>query len=113
MKDNAIKKIIQQFIKATNAFDVDAALALFAANAVIDDVSVGQEFRNKSGVRNYLERFFVGYNTLTKLESLELINEQQIRAQVDFTGDFGHETGALNFIFNGDGLIVRIDAHLD
>lgn len=113
MKDKDIEKIIRQFIKATNAFDVKTALTLFAADAVIDDVSVGSAFKNTAGVRNYLEKFFVGYNTVTKLESLEVLNKMQANAQVDFTGDFGHETGGLKVTINAEGLIIGIDAHLD
>ena len=113
MKKVTIETIIQQFITVTNNFDVKTALTLFAKNAVIDDVSVGQKFKNTVGVRNYLEKFFVGYNTLTKLESLKLISKTQALAQVDFTGDFGHETGGLNFTMNADGLIVSVEAHLD
>jgi len=113
MKTISIKKIIQQFISATNAFDVKAAFALFAKDAVIDDVSVGEKFKNTAGVRNYVEKFFVGYHTVTKLESLKVLNDRQAKAQVEFTGDFGHETGGLNVTINDDGLIVKIDAHLD
>ena len=108
-----MKKIIRQFIKATNAFDVEAALKLFAPDAVIDDVSVGETFTNTPGVRRYLEKFFVGYNTVTRLESVEVLDNRNARAQVDFTGDFGHETGGLNFTLNSDGLITRINAYLD
>jgi ketosteroid isomerase-like protein len=113
MKETNIKKIIQQLIKATNAFDVKAALTLFAADAVIDDVSVGEKFKNTAGVRNYLDKFFVGYHTVTRLESLEVINDRQANAQVDFTGDFGHETGSLKVTLNKDGLIIAIAADLD
>jgi ketosteroid isomerase-like protein len=113
MKEIDIKKIIQQFITATNEFDVKAALALFTEDAVIDDVSVGEKFKNTTGVRKYLEKFFVGYHTVTKLESVNVLNNQQAQTQVDFTGDFGHETGALNITINIDGLITAIDAHLD
>lgn len=42
MEDLNIKTIIQQFIDAANAFDVKQALTLFAKDAIIDDVSVGQ-----------------------------------------------------------------------
>ena len=113
MKEISIKKVIQEFISATNEFDVKAALALFADDAVIDDVSVGKKFKNVAGVREYLEKFFVGYHTVTKLESVNVLNKQQAKARVDFTGDFGHEMGGLNFIINSNGLITAIDAHLD
>ncbi len=113
MKKLLIEKIIQQFIKSTNEFDVKAALSLFAHGAVIDDVSVGEKFKNTAGVRKYVTKFFVGYHTVTKLESLKVINDRNAKAQVDFTGDFGHETGSLNVTINSDGLITAIDAHLD
>jgi len=113
MKEVNIKKIIQQFIKATNAFDVEAALTLFANDAVIDDVSVGEKFKNTAGVRKYIEKFFVGYHTVTKLESLKVLNDNYAMVQVDFTGDFGHETGGLNVTINTNGLIISIDAYLD
>jgi ketosteroid isomerase-like protein len=108
-----MKKLIQQFIKATNAFDVEAALALFAHDAVIDDVSVGEKFVNRAGVRKYLKNFFVGYHTVTKLVSVEVLADRHAKAQVDFTGDFGHETGGLDVTINSDRLIVAVDAYLD
>ena len=113
MKEFNINKIIKQFIKLSNAFDVETTLTLFADNAVIDDVSVGEKFKNTTGVRKYLEKFFVGYKTVTKLESVEVIDNLNANAQVDFTGDFGHETGALNFTLNTDGLITGIGAYLN
>ncbi|MDN5283743.1 MAG: hypothetical protein JWR38_17 [Mucilaginibacter sp.] len=113
MKETDIEKNIRQLIDATNAFDVEAALQLFADNAVIDDVSVGEKFKNIKGVRKYIETFFVGYHTVTKLESLTILDNGQAKVQVDFTGDFGHETGGLNVTFNTDGLITAIDAYLD
>jgi ketosteroid isomerase-like protein len=113
MKEINMKKIIKQFISATNAFDVEAALTLFANDAVIDDVSVGEKFKNTSGVRKYLEKFFVGYKTVTKLESVEVSDNRNAKAKVDFTGGFGHETGGLNFTFNPAGFITTINAYLD
>ena len=108
-----MKKLIQQFIKATNAYDVDAALALFAPDAVIDDVSVGEKFVNTAGVRKYLEKFFVGYHTVTKLESLEVLDDRRAKVHLDFTGDFGHETGGLDLTINSDRRIFSVNAFLD
>jgi len=113
MKKVDMNKIMKQFIKATNAFDVDVALKLFADDAVIDDVSVGEKFKNSKGVRTYLEKFFVGYHTVTRLESLEILDDRHAKAQVDFTGNFGHETGVLSVTINTSGLIIAIDAYLD
>lgn len=113
MEKKTIEETVRQFINVTNEFDVDTALQLFAENAIIDDESVGDKFQNTAGVRKYLETFFVGYKTVTRLESLEVINENYAKAKVDFKGNFGHETGGLNITLNPDGLIEVIDAYLD
>ena len=107
-----MEKIIDKLIASTNLFDVKAALALFSSKAVIDDVSVGKKFKGTTGVREYLEEYFVGYHTVTKLDSLEVLDAQHANARVDFTGDFGHEKGILNVTIGRDGLIVAIDAAL-
>lgn len=36
-----MQKLVESFITTANAFDVEGALSLFAADTVIDDVSVG------------------------------------------------------------------------
>ena len=108
-----MQKLVETFIQTSNAFDIEGALALFAADAVIDDVSVGDAFTGKDGVRLYLERFFVGYNTASRLLSLEVLDNLHGTARLDFTGDFGHEIGILRFAINANGLIERIDADLE
>jgi hypothetical protein len=65
-----MQKLVEDFIRTTNGFDIEAALSLFASSPVIDDVSVGDAFKDRDGVRLYLERFFVGYNTASRLLSL-------------------------------------------
>lgn len=108
-----MQKLVETFIRAANAFDVAAALTLFATDAVIDDVSVGDAFVGTDGVRDYLERFFVGYNTSSKLLSLDQLDGSHANVRLDFTGDFGHEVGTLRIAINPDGLIERIDADLE
>ncbi|MDF2438220.1 MAG: hypothetical protein K0Q95_2596 [Bacteroidota bacterium] len=112
-KSANIKRIIKEFVSFANKFDVDSAIELFAKDAVIDDESVGTKFSNIAGVRNYLDRFFVGYKTVTKIISLKILSESSAIAKVDFTGDFGHETGALTFTVNSKSQITKIDAYLD
>ncbi|WP_233161579.1 MULTISPECIES: nuclear transport factor 2 family protein [unclassified Achromobacter] len=107
------RKLVDAFIQATNAFDVDGALALFTSDAVIDDVSVGDAFVGTEGIRLYLTQFFVGYKTVSQLLSIEQTDDRHIVVRLDFTGDFGHETGRLKIAVDGDGLIKRIDADLD
>ncbi len=108
-----MQELIRNFIETTNAGDVDGALSLFAPDAVIDDVSVGDTFVGREGVRLYLERFFVGYNTFSKLLSIETTDDHHANVHLDFTGDFGHETGTLKIAVNSNGLIERADADLD
>ena len=100
-------------ISTTNAGDVDAALELFAPDAVIDDPSTGHCFKGHPGIRRYIEQFFVGYHTVTRLLSLENLGAGCARVRVDFTGDFGHEIGLLDMSVDAAGTIVRIDASLE
>jgi ketosteroid isomerase-like protein len=112
-KNETLYPTVKAFISATNAFDIEAALALFTPQAVIDDPSTGERFDGHLGIREYLERFFVGYHTVTRLLSVAALSENRLRVRVDFTGDFGHEIGLLDLSLNCDGLIVRIDADLE
>jgi len=108
-----MNKLVDTFIHTTNAFDVEATLALFTADAVIDDVSVGSAFIGADGIRRYLEQFFVGYNTASRLLSLERLGDRVAVARIDFTGDFGHEIGSLKITTDAGGLVERIDADLE
>lgn len=108
-----MQKLVDTFIRSANAFDVEGALALFTFDAVIDDVSVGNAFVGTEGIRLYLEQFFVGYKTASKLLSFEQLDNFNAVVRLDFTGDFGHEIGALKITINPDGLIERIDADLE
>lgn len=105
--------VVERFVAAANAFDVDAALALFAAGAVITDISVGDTFAGTSGVRRYLEQYFVGYHTVSRIISVDVVSEVRAKVQLDFTGDFGHETGVLDVTIDSDGLIATVAADLD
>lgn len=108
-----MEKLVKQFIRFANAFDIERTLALFTPDAVIDDVSVGSAFIGAEGIRRYLEQFFAGYKTASKLLSLEQPRDMVAIARIDFTGDFGHEIGSLQFQANAAGLIERIDADLE
>jgi hypothetical protein len=108
-----MQKIVESFIRTANAFDVDGALSLFSSDAVTDDVSVGDAFVGRDGVRDYLERFFVGYHTKSELLSLERLDDFNAAIRLDLKGDFGHEIGVLKITVNADGLIQRIDADLE
>lgn len=108
-----MEKLVDQFIRLANAFDVEGTLALYTSDAVIKDVSVGNVFAGIEGIRRYLEQFFIGYNTASKLLSLEQPRNLVALVRVDFTGTFGHAIGSLRFQANTAGLIERIDADLE
>lgn len=105
--------VVEAFISGANAGNVEAVLKLFAPDAVIDDPSTGQCFDGHIGICTYMEQFFVGYHTVTRLLSLEHLGQGQARVRVDFTGDFGHEIGLLDMSVDEGGTIVRIDASLE
>jgi ketosteroid isomerase-like protein len=108
-----VRQSANAFIAATNAGDVDAALKLFAPDALLDDPSTGHCFEGHAGIRAYIEQFFVGYHTVTRLLSFERLGIGLARVRVDFTGDFGHEIGLLDMSVDAAGTIVRIDASLE
>lgn len=107
-----LRTLAEQFIAATNASDVGAALALFTENAVIDDPSTGHRFDGHAGIRTYVERYFIGYRTVTTLLSLHRRDDRHAQVRADFRGDFGHEIGLLDFTLIAGGKIERIDAEL-
>lgn len=82
-------------------------------STVIDDVSVGEAFVGAEGVRHYIERFFVGYNTRSELLSIDNLDDFNAVVRLDFTGDFGREIGTLKIAIDASGLIARIDADLE
>lgn len=104
---------IERLLNATNAFAIDQALALFASDAKIDDPSVGQVFEGHAGIRDYLGKFFVGYNTYSRLLSSDVKGDGQISIRLDFTGDFGHEIGVLDISFDENQQICHIRADLE
>lgn len=55
----------------------------------------------------------VGYHTVSKILSISTLGRRCVRARLDFTGDFGHETGWLDISIDKGGLIEAIDADLD
>ena len=108
-----LRQVAGALIAATNAFAVEQVLGLFAHDAVIDDPSTGHRVDGHAGIRRYVEQYFVGYQTVTRLLSMQRIGPQRARVRVDFTGDFGHEIGNLDITVDALGLIARLDADLE
>ena len=108
-----LRRVADALIAATNAFAVEQVLGLFAHDAVIDDPSTGHRFDGHAGMRRYVERYFVGYQTGTRFLSMQRTGPQRARVRVDFTGDFGHEIGNLDITVDAQGLIAQLDADLE
>jgi ketosteroid isomerase-like protein len=108
-----MQDLIERLFAATNAFDVEATVKLFAPDAILDDSSVGEKFEGQAGIRRYLEQYFVDYNTVSTVLSVEPSGERRIRARVDFTGDFGHEIGFFDIEAGADGRIVSLVTYLE
>ncbi|MGF6231533.1 ketosteroid isomerase-like protein [Inquilinus ginsengisoli] len=75
MTARTLRETADALIAATNAFDVNTALAPFHADAVIDDPSTGHRFDGHPGIRDYVERYFIGYHSVTRFLSIETIGE--------------------------------------
>jgi len=107
------RTVVRTLIATTNAFDIDATLALFSPDAVIHDVSVGKRFIGHAGISDYLKLYFVDYHTQSRLLSAKFKDQGQAQIRVDFTGNFGHEIGLLLLSFDANRRIVHIDADLE
>jgi hypothetical protein len=79
---------------------------------MIDDPSTGHCFHGHAGIRAYIEKFLIGYHTVTRFLSLEYLGVGLTQVRVEFTGDFGHEIGLLDILINAAGIIPCIDATL-
>lgn len=112
-KTNPVRDLADALVAATNAFDIDRVLALFTPDAVIDDPSTGHRFDGQAGIRDYVERYFIGYRTVTRILSVRRLAPGRTRVRVGFRGDFGHEIGRLDLGVDPEGRIVRIDADLE
>ena len=58
MADKELDKVIEEHIKAVNAFDLDALVATFAEDAFVNDAR--REFRGIDAIRAWVEREMVG-----------------------------------------------------
>jgi ketosteroid isomerase-like protein len=97
------ESVIEKWIAAANAHDKAKYLAFFSDDAVLDDPSVGRKFRGRAGIGRYFDAYFIGYNTRTRLVSVEP-EDKHLHVEVHFTGDFpGGKTGGIfDVTFKGD-----------
>src|SRR3546814_5381444 len=78
-----------------NTSDIATYLSYFTADAVLHDPSVGERFVGHEGIGEYFTRYFVAYNTTTRLLRVTP-RDSQFHVEVHFSGDFpGGQTGGL------------------
>lgn len=99
-----IPAFINDWLVASNAYDTKKYLTFYLPNAVLDDPSVGRKFEGHEGIQRYFENYFIGYNTQTKLVSLEITDDDQAHLEVEFTGEFpeGKIGGTFDFTFKNN-----------
>jgi ketosteroid isomerase-like protein len=103
---------ITRWVDAMNAQDREGYIGYFTTDAVLDDPSVGEQFAGTSGILEYFDRYFIGYNTTTRIVSVTS-ERDLVHVVVDFTGDFpGAQTGGVFDVrFSGE-LISHVYADL-
>jgi len=108
-----IHTFIDEWIAVGNAFDTERYLGFYLEDAVLDDPSVGEVFKGHREIKKYFDSYFIGYNTLTELVSLDLINSNQALIEVKFSGNFSEgKIGGLFDITFKEGKIAFVKADL-
>ena len=108
-----IKKLVQDWLIASNAYETNTYLEKWHRDAVLEDPSVGQIFTGHPGIQKYFEEYFIGYKTNTRLINLEIITNNTVHIDVEFTGEFpgGKVGGVFDLIFK-EGKIIFAKANL-
>jgi len=103
MAKNKEDALVSNWIASMNTHDTRKHLEHFVEDAVLDDPSVGERFEGHEGIAEYFTRYFIGYNTTTRLVSIEP-QDDHLHVTVDFTGDFpgGQTPGIFDVTVAGD-----------
>jgi hypothetical protein len=102
MTNLPLPSVIEKFVAAANKGDVDAFLALFPANGVVDDW--GRKFTGHAAIRRWSDAEFIG-----KQVSLKVTSFEQKGSTVGVMADVGGKgfNGPSRFTFVLDGDKVR------
>lgn len=107
-----IETFLLDWIDAGNSYNAERYLEKYLEDAVLDDPSVGRKFEGHKGILDYYTRYFIGYETQTRLTKLD-IKENRAYLEVEFTGTFpeGKIGGMFDITFK-DGKIATVKADL-
>jgi ketosteroid isomerase-like protein len=102
-----IKQFVEDWLAASNAYDINTYLAKWHNDAVLEDPSVGHVFKGHAGIQKYFEDYFIGYKTKTRLINLQIISDIAVHVDVEFTGLFPEAKigGVFDLLFNGDKIV--------
>jgi hypothetical protein len=108
-----INAFLKDLLDRSNTYNTKEYLELWQEKAVLDDPSVGQVFKGRSGIKKYFESYFIDYKNQTRLIKLDIISDNEAHIEVEFTGEFpeGKIGGTFDFIFK-DGKIDKAKANL-
>jgi ketosteroid isomerase-like protein len=108
-----IKEITSDWITVGNSYNVEDYLAFYHKDIILNDPSVGRKFIGLSGIKEYFESYFVGYQTQTTIVTLNIIDAEHAHLEVSFTGNFpeGEIGGIFDLTFKA-GKISSVEADL-
>ncbi|WP_042430905.1 nuclear transport factor 2 family protein [Streptacidiphilus anmyonensis] len=106
----ALPRAVATYVEAVNAFDVDAVMATFAADAVVNDAS--REFADPGSIRAWLDREIVGDKVTMDVTELSRHGDLTIvRARYDGEYDktnLPDELVLTNYLTIADGKITSL-----
>lgn len=107
-----IKLFLDNWIAASNSYNIEKYKEFYLPDAVLDDPSVGRKFVGIEGVLEYYTSYFIGYKTQTRLLKIKS-KKNSTYIEVEFTGEFpeGRISGSFDFTFK-QGKIATVKADL-
>lgn len=99
-----IQTFINDWLAASNDFNIRRYLEFYLPEAILTDPSVERTFNGQTGIKEYFHNYFITYRTQTKQLSLEIKSQDHVYLEVEFNGDFpeGKIKGSFHFIFKNN-----------
>lgn len=113
--EKQLPEVILNYIEASNHYDENGYADSFTENGVIDEQSVGREFKGKEEIKEYFRDYFIDYETSTKIREYQ-IKDNVITVIVIFKGNFPNGdkgiSGYYQFVLSPTGKIEKLIADL-
>jgi steroid delta-isomerase-like uncharacterized protein len=92
--------VLQEFIAAQEAKDLDRLLALHAEDAVVEEVPTGVVYEGRDAIRGYFEAFYAAFPDATMRYTTAFASDAWAAAEWTFSGTY---TGQLPDLPSGEG----------